>query len=98
MEVKETSKSAYVDLFAKPYDQLSNMQKKILDFMDLNKEYTRKQLSVITGMETSTIAGRVNELVVNGDIEIIGKRICPISNKTVESLRRIVWPMNKEPL
>lgn len=93
--VKETSRLAYEDLFgpidpAKPYSQLSNMQKKILDFMDLNTEYTRKQLSVMTGMETSTIAGRVNELVANGDIEIIGKRKCPISKKTVESLRRLV--------
>ena len=56
--------------------------------MQYDKEYTRKELAFKTGMETSTIAGRVNELVKSGAIEIVGKKKCPISKKNVESLMR----------
>ena len=87
--VKDTSRDAYttLSLFGSE-SKLSKMQQTIINQMQHNIEYTRKELAVKTGMETSTIAGRVNELVKSGAIEIVGKKICPISNKNVECLKR----------
>lgn len=91
--VKETSKVSYgllkifEDSSLDAQSKLSKMQKRIIEFMDSNTRYTRKQLSVMTGMETSTIAGRINELVKSGAVEIVGKSKCPITNKTVESVQ-----------
>tara|TARA_R110002020_G_scaffold246481_1_gene460288 strand:- start:307 stop:627 length:321 start_codon:yes stop_codon:yes gene_type:complete len=87
--VKDTSKDAYTGLtFLGTKSKLSKMQKAIMKQMEYNQEYTRKELAAKTGMETSTIAGRVNELVKSGAIIIVGKKICSISNKNVESLMK----------
>lgn len=85
--VKETSLNAYDDL--KGDDQLGKMQKRIIDVMKPNISYTRKELSRLSNMETSSVSGRVNELIGFGYIEVIGKQRCSITNKTVESLRKV---------
>lgn len=87
--VKDTSRDAYTTLSLFGLEsKLSKMQQSIINQMQYDQEYTRKELAVKTGMETSTIAGRVNELVKSGAIKITGKKICPISNKNVECLIR----------
>ena len=87
--VKDTSREAYSSLsLFESESKLSKMQELIINQMQYDKEYTRKELAFKTGMETSTIAGRVNELVKSGAIEIVGKKKCPISKKNVESLMR----------
>lgn len=87
--VKDTSREAYSSLsLFESESKLSKMQEAIINQMQYDKEYTRKELAVKTGMETSTIAGRVNELVKSGAIEIVGKKKCPISKKKVECLMR----------
>ena len=82
--VKDTSLDAYNDL--KKDFQLGKMQQTILNTMENGTPYTRKELSRLTGIEISSIAGRVNELVDYGCIYVIGKKKCSISLRTVESL------------
>jgi hypothetical protein len=85
--VKETSIDAYDNL--KANKELGRMQLNILNAMKDLTVYTRKQLAKELDMETSTIAGRVNELIGQGYIDVIGKKICPISSKNVEAIIKI---------
>lgn len=82
--VKETSIDAYDDL--RHTIKLGNMQQQVLKVMKPKTIYTRRELSSITNLETSTIAGRVNELIEAGYINVVDKIKCPITNKTVEAL------------
>lgn len=67
---------------------LTTMHERILKKMQHGVLYTRRQLARMTGMETSTIAGRVNELISMGQVVVCAKVKCPISNKSVESIKR----------
>ena len=58
----------------------------ILHVMAHGKAYSRRQLSIITGLETSCIAGRVNELVKDGLIEEIGQMHCPVTGRMVDAI------------
>jgi DNA-binding MarR family transcriptional regulator len=82
--VKDTSIDAYDDL--RHTIKLGKMQQDVLNVMKPNTIYTRRELSRITKLETSTIAGRVNELIEAGYIDVVNKIKCPITNKTVEAL------------
>ena len=82
--VKDTSIDAYDDL--RHTIKLGKMQQEVLSVMKPKTLYTRRELSRITKLETSTIAGRVNELIEAGFIDVVDKVKCPITNKTVEAL------------
>ena len=82
--VKDTSIDAYDDL--RHTIKLGKMQQEVLDAMKPKIIYTRRELSRLTNLETSSIAGRVNELIEAGFIDVIDKVKCPITNKTVEAL------------
>lgn len=85
--VKETSIEAYDEL--KRNNRITPLQQKILDFMRVkNKYYTRKEIAKALDMETSTVSARVNELIFYQEIDVIGKKICPISKKLVEAIIR----------
>jgi hypothetical protein len=60
----------------------------ILARMKHGQLYSRRQLSAVTKLETSCIAGRVNELIATGAIEVCGSMKCPISGRTVEAIKR----------
>jgi predicted HTH transcriptional regulator len=87
-KMKQTSINAYTDL--KEDFTLGNMQQKVLDVMKQNQLYTRRELSNLTSMETSSIAGRVNELLQYGVLEVNEKVVCPYSKKMVESVVKVV--------
>ena len=86
-KMKQTSINAYTDL--KENYTLGNMQQKVLDVMKQNQLYTRRELANLTGMETSSIAGRVNELLQYGLLEVNEKVTCPYSKKMVESIVKV---------
>jgi hypothetical protein len=68
--------------------------RKILAVMLDELIYTRKQIARMLSMETSSIAGRVNELVEMGEIEVCGQIRCPVSGRMVEAIK--LAPLQKE--
>lgn len=59
----------------------------IVSHMDPGKTYSRRQLAKMAGLETSAIAGRVNELIAAGDVVGVGHIKCPITGRLVEGVR-----------
>lgn len=61
----------------------------ILSHMDAGRKYTRRELAWLTGMETSSASGRVNELLHSEPqvIVIDGRIKCPHSGRVVEAVR-----------
>lgn len=62
-------------------------QRKILEAMRPGFLYSRRQISVITGLETSCVSARVNALIYYGLIDVCGHIKCPITNKLVEAIK-----------
>jgi len=62
---------------------------KILAVMRAGQYFTRRQISRLTGIEPSAVAGRVNKLVHSvGMLEEAGEKVrCPISTKKVTPVR-----------
>jgi Mn-dependent DtxR family transcriptional regulator len=86
-KVKKTSIKAYNSL--RLTDLLCRTQQIVLKAMRKNAKYTRKEIAHRINFETSTVAGRVNELIAKGYIDVVGKKICPISKKTVEAIIKV---------
>lgn len=63
--------------------------RKILQAMSPGKVYTRKQIARLTGLETSCVAGRVNELLEMEQVALTGSVKCPISNRTVQGISKL---------
>lgn len=59
----------------------------IVSHMEPGRIYTRREISRLTGLETSAVAGRCNELVGEGTIVECGVVRCPISGKNVNGLK-----------
>ena len=81
-----TSLTAYDDLKGSKIQAKS--YKSILNCMKHNAVYTRKQLAHMTGLDMCSVAGRVNELIYQREIKVVGHIKCPISNRLVEALQR----------
>lgn len=76
----------------KSYDQLKahgmgESHAKILAIMVPGRTYTRKEIARLIDMDTSSVSGRVFELIELNEIEVCGSKKCPHSNKTVEAIR-----------
>lgn len=82
--IKDTSLDAYFSLIKS--QSLQEQQRKIISVMQPEKVYTRRQLAMLSGIETSTVSARVNSLL-DTVIEITGKVKDPVTNKTVEALQ-----------
>ena len=67
--------------------KLSNQEFAILYAMDDGRIYSRRELSQLTTLETSAVAGRVNKLVADGLIVSAGEMKCPVTRRTVEALK-----------
>lgn len=55
--------------------------------MERGKVYSRRQVANLTGLETSAVAGRVNELIADGQIVTAGTMRCVITGRTVEAIK-----------
>ena len=82
--VRESSLDAYFDV--KQASTLQDQQRKIISVMQPEKIDTRRQLAMLSGIETSTVSARVNSMI-DTVIVITGKVKDPITNKTVEALQ-----------
>jgi len=86
-KVKKTSIRAYNSL--RFSNLLCRTQEIVLKAMRKNAKYTRKEIAHRINFETATVAGRVNELIAKGYIDVVGKKLCPISKKTVEAIIKV---------
>jgi hypothetical protein len=53
----------------------------ILAVMRPGKLYSRRQIAKASKLETSTVAGRVNEILESGQLEVCGTIYCPLSGR-----------------
>ena len=51
--------------------------------------YSRRELATALGMETSTMAARMNALIADKRCEVSGHFKCPILGRTVESVKLV---------
>jgi len=66
----------------------AELQSRILACMAPGKLYSRRELAKLTGLETSTVAGRCHELLAIGAIEACGVIRCRVTNRHVDGLKR----------
>jgi hypothetical protein len=81
MTVAQTSINAYKEHQAT--GKVGAQAQAILDFMQEGDNYSRRELAVLTGLELSSICGRVNELLEVGLLVEGTKRKCMVTKKTV---------------
>jgi hypothetical protein len=55
--------------------------------MERGQIYSRRQLAGMTGIETSAVAARCNELIAGGSLVVCGSIKCPITGRTVEAVK-----------
>lgn len=83
--VAETSIAQYRAL--RDSGSLAPKQFLILSKMRYGRNYSRRELAGLTGLETSCVAGRCNELLDRGLLETTGTMPCPITGKQVQALK-----------
>lgn len=81
--VTQTSIRSYDALMARGFKQHAT----ILNNMERGQIYSRRQIATITGLETSAVAGRTNELLADGHLIVCGHIRCPITGRMVEAVR-----------
>lgn len=82
--VTETSIRSYDALKASGF---KGQHAAIVSHMERGQIYSRRQLATMTGLETSAVAGRCNELVTDGQIQVCGHIRCPITGRLVEGVK-----------
>lgn len=82
--VTETSIRSYDALKASGF---KGQHASIVSHMERGQIYSRRQLAGLTGIETSAVAGRCNELIEDGQIVVCGYIRCPITGRTVEAIK-----------
>lgn len=85
-------KTAVTESSIKSYDALKasgfkGQHAAIVSHMERGQIYSRRQLATMTGLETSAVAGRVNELLAEGQIVVCGFIKCPMTGRTVEAIK-----------
>jgi hypothetical protein len=85
MNVADTSIEAYIE--HRDTGKLGRQAAALLEKMNPNKDYSRKELSRITGFELSAICGRVNELLALGLLEELEPRKCNITGKKIHPIK-----------
>lgn len=86
MTVADTSIAAYRE--HRDTGKVSKQALHILNSMNLGRAYSRRELIAATGLELSSICGRVNELVALGMLEEAPARKCTVTGKTVKPVRK----------
>jgi len=80
--VTETSRAAYWSLVGE--HKLQPMQEKILDLLCDNVPRTRKEIRDATGLELSSVCGRINSLIALGVLSVVGYCLDKKTNKRQE--------------
>ena len=86
MTVADTSIKAYKEHIAT--GKVGAQAQSILEFMNPGEAYSRRELAVLTGLELSSICGRVNELLSIGLLVEGVKRKCRVTKKTISPIMK----------
>ena len=87
MTVAETSIIAYKE--HKAAGKVGSQAMSIFDAMDFHKDYSRRELVAVTGLELSSVCGRVNEMLQVGMLKEVSQRKCKITGKTIKPVVKI---------
>lgn len=60
----------------------------IFNAMDTGKDYSRRELARLTGIELSSVCGRVNEMLHLGLLTESEKRPCSVTHKQINPVRK----------
>lgn len=82
MSVAQTSINAYKEHQAQ--GKVGTQAMRIFDAMAFGKDYSRRELVGLTGLELSSVCGRVNEMVQIGMLREVMPRKCKVTGKTVK--------------
>lgn len=63
------------------------IRQRIVAFVAAAGQTTRRQIAESLGLETSCVAGRVNQLITAGELVEFGLEPCPITGRRVHWLR-----------
>tara|TARA_R110000868_G_scaffold218623_1_gene469428 strand:- start:53 stop:346 length:294 start_codon:yes stop_codon:yes gene_type:complete len=85
MTVSTTSIEAYIE--HKETGKIGKQASTILNKMDPNCDYSRKELARLTGFELASICGRVNELLAIGLLDELASRKCSITGKNIHPIQ-----------
>jgi hypothetical protein len=83
--IADTSVTAYHE--HRDTGKLSRQANTILSQMRSDTDYSRRELARHTGLELSSVCGRVNELLAIGLLEELASRRCSITGKTVHPVK-----------
>ena len=82
MSVAFTSIDAYKE--HKAQGKVGTQAQHILDFLAFGKDYSRREIAGLTGLELSSVCGRVNELLEIGALKEVMPRKCKVTGKTIK--------------
>jgi hypothetical protein len=86
MTIAQTSLFAYLE--HKETGKVGKQAQLILSRMDFGKHYSRRELINLTGLELSSICGRVNELLQVGLLEETDSRPCSVTKKKINPVTK----------
>ena len=85
--IAETSVIAYKE--HKAAGKVGSQALSLFDAMEFHKDYSRRELAGLTGLELSSVCGRVNEMLQIGMLKEVSQRKCKITGKTVKPVVKI---------
>lgn len=82
MSVSSTSREAYFDM--RDSGRLGTQARKILEQMLPGVDYSRRELAQFTGVDLSSVCGRVNELIGSRLLKEGSMRACRVTGKKIK--------------
>lgn len=87
MSVAETSVMAYKEHRAT--GKVGSQAMYIFETMGFNKDYSRREIVQITGLELSSVCGRINEMLQSGMLKEVLPRKCKVTGKTIKPIVKL---------
>lgn len=85
--ISETSVIAYKE--HKAAGKVGSQAMSLFDAMEFHKDYSRRELANLAGLELSSVCGRVNEMLQIGMLKEVSQRKCKVTGKTVKPVVKI---------
>jgi Fic family protein len=87
MSVAETSVMAYKE--HRSTGKVGSQAMYIFETMGFNKDYSRREIVQITGLELSSVCGRINEMLQSGMLKEVSQRKCKVTGKTIKPIVKL---------
>lgn len=86
--IADTSIQSYAE--HKASGRVTSSQQAVLRVMKHGRDYSLSELSMMTGIEKSSVSGRINELKASGQVVESRKRACHVTGKTINAVKLAV--------